>query len=138
MSIKANKRSHWFTVADAFIMLIAIGLIAGAAFLFLMPNIEQSNYENVTVILQIDFDEKYEEKVFVLEEKEPVYFNDEEIGFIVRKTPDNRTVYAKVDLRYSEGVYYLNDTPLRINGSFELETKLDSCTGNLGNIQREA
>ncbi|MBQ4648424.1 MAG: hypothetical protein IJN86_07030 [Clostridia bacterium] len=137
MNFTSNKRSRWFTAADALIIFIALALIAGTAFLFLVPNMEETAYETVDLTLQVNFGEEYAGEISTVKENEPLYHGDKLIGSIIRKTPDNCTVYAKITANYKDGVYLLDDTPLRINGAFKLETTYDVFTGNLSSIQRE-
>ncbi len=137
MSFTDNKRSRWFTVADALIMVVALLLLVGAAFLFLMPNLKDNEINTVTATLQISFDEEQMETVSGLEGNLPLFAGGKEIGFIARKTPDNRTVYAEVKLVYENGVYYIEGEPLRINGEFVMETKTQSLTGRIADIKKE-
>ncbi len=137
MSFTDNKRSRWFTVADALIIVIALLLLVGAALLFLMPNLKDNEINTVTATLQISFDETQTENISNLEGNVPLFYGDKEIGIIVRKTPDNRTVYAELKLIYENGVFYLEEEPLRINGEFVMETKTQSLTGRIVDIQKE-
>lgn len=137
MNFTENKRSRWFTVADALIIVVALLLLVGAALLFLMPNLEKNETNKVKVTLQINFEQEYQGKIASLNDNIPVFSGDEEIGTMVRRTPDNLTVYADMSLVYEDGIYYYNDAPLRINGSFVLETKLDKMCGRIVDIQKE-
>ena len=56
MNFTENKRSRWFTVADALIIVVALLLLVGAALLFLMPNLEKNETNKVKVTLQINFE----------------------------------------------------------------------------------
>lgn len=137
MSFTENKRSRWFTVADALIIVIALLFIVGAAFLFLMPTLNRADQNRVIATLQISFENEDQAKVVNLETNSSLFCNGEEIGTIVRKTPDNHTVYAEVELLYEDGVYYYNGNAVRINGEFVLETRLDILTGRVVDIQTE-
>ncbi|MBQ3195545.1 MAG: hypothetical protein IJB65_03665 [Clostridia bacterium] len=137
MNFTENKRSRWFTVADALIIVVALLLLVGAALLFLMPNLEKNETNKVKVTLQINFEQEYQGKIASLNDNIPVFSGDEEIGTMVRRTPDNLTVYADMSLVYEDGIYYYNGAPLRINGSFVLETKLDKICGRIVDIQKE-
>ena len=137
MSFTDNTRSRWFTVADALIIVIALLLLVGAALLFLMPNMKDNENNTVTATVQISFDETQTDNISLLEGNLPLFANGKEIGIIARKTPDNRTVYAEIELVYEKGVYYVDGTPLRINGEFVMETKTQSLTGRIVDIQKE-
>lgn len=137
MNFTDNKRSRWFTVADALIIVIALLLIVGAALLFLMPTLNKGDAETTKVSLQISFSSEQQSGVATIEDNIQIYNNGKEVGTVVRKTPDNRTVYAELNLAFNDGVYYLNGNPLRINGEFVLETKTQSLTGRIVDIRKE-
>lgn len=121
---------HWFTAADVLITVIVIALAVGAAVLFLFPNEEETTALPVETVMLIHLPET----PVGFAEDDKIFNEGTEIGTIskIEKRDNNVIIYAL--LFKDDGVYMLGGKPLRVNGSFVLETKLCRATGVIESI----
>ncbi len=125
---KGGKR--WFTAADVLITVIVIALAAGSAVLFLFPDQEEITAVPVETTMVIHL---HETPVgFSVGDK--LFNGDNEIGTVskIDKSANNLIIHATLDK--DGGVYMLNGKPVRVNGSFVLETRLRRAEGVIESI----
>lgn len=122
-----NARSHWFTVADALILLLVIGLIVAAVALFLFPPTEEDEAKLASVSLDLTLEKDSEELLEHVGVGDKVFSGETAIGEVVSKDINNRYVLVTVSLEVEDnGSYSLNGEPIMINSKFVLETKVCS------------
>lgn len=130
MSVFDNKRKHWFTVADALILVVVVALLVGSAVIFLFPREEKTT----AVPVQASIIVYTEEGVDRISEEEKLFLGEEAIGTVQLVDKSANYVVILVDAEKDEGVYYLGGNPIRINGTFTLETRLCKLNGVVKSI----
>lgn len=139
-SINSNKgqTQHWFNVADILIVIIALAMLTGAAILFLFPDSDMvKEYVSVNATLLVSVEEAHTGALESLNDKDRIYTNNADTGFVVTKDMGNGTVLLDVNMQFSDGVYYLGGSPLRVNGSITVETKLIKLEGTVMQIMNK-
>lgn len=130
MSIKMKKEKHWFTAADALIVVIVMGLLIGSVVLFLFPKEEKSTAKPVeaSVIVHTDSD------INGVNAGDKLFLGETEIGAVQKVDKAANNVVAIINMEKDGGVYLFDGRPVRINGSFTLETRLCKLVGVVSGI----
>lgn len=132
MTNSKRPAQRWFNIADVLIVIIALAMLAGAAVLFLFPDSDMvKEYTPVNVTLLISVDDSQADTLAELEDKDRIYCDGTDMGFVITKDLGNGTVLLDVNIQYSDGVYYIGEAPLRVNGSVTVETKLVRLEGTV-------
>lgn len=129
-NIKSKKDTHWFTAADALIVIIVVGLLVTSAVLFLFPKEEEKSAVAVKATIAV----YVEEELSGIKENDTLFFGEDAIGVVQKIDKLSNYVIASIDVEKDDGVYVLDDTPIRINGTFTLETRLCRYTGTVIDI----
>ncbi len=134
MSVFVKKRKHWFTVADALILIVVVALLVGSAVIFLFPREEKSTAVPVQASLMVYVENCTEEELARINENEKLFLGEETIGTVQLVDNSANYVVVLVDMEKDEGVYYLDGKPVRVNGVFTLETRLCKFDGVVKSI----
>ena len=138
---KSKKKR--FTAADVLITLVVIALVVGSGLLFLFPREE----ETTSVPVQLSMVVHLPETPIGIAVDDRLFYEDPEgeepgavqIGTVQKIDKSANNVIVYVDLEKDDGVYLLGGSPVRINGSFVLETRLCRVTGTVESMyEREA
>ena len=125
MIIKEKKEKHWFTAADALIIIIVAALIIGSAVLFLFSDKEEPAVKLIkaTVVVHLD------DEISGIQANDKLFVSETEIGSVQKIDKAANNVVAIIEVEKEDGVYYLQGNPVRVNGSFTLETRLFKAVG---------
>lgn len=115
-----DKERRWFTAVDALIVVVVLSLIISAVVLFLFPRGEEETVERATVALEL----RCEKSPVGIKADDTVYLGEESVGTVEFVDIDANKVVANIELEKDGNAYIFNGTPVRINGSFTLETRL--------------
>lgn len=130
MSRSDNGGRRRFTAADALIAVIVVALAVGSVLLFLLPDREESTAVPVKTSILVHFGDLPSS----LAVGDKLFYGETEIGVINKldKSANNAVIEVTVDR--DDGVYLLGTSPLRVNGSFVLETRLCRAEGVIESI----
>lgn len=130
MIIKEKKEKHWFTAADALIVVIVLGLLIGSAILFLFPTKEETEAKTVQAAIVVHL----EGEIIGIKANDKLFVGETEIGSVQKVDTAANNVVAVIQVEKEDGVYYLDGNPVRVNGAFTLETRLCHATGVVSDI----
>lgn len=130
MNNTIRKEKHWFTAADALIVVIVLGLLIGSVVLFLFPEKETSTAVPVeaSVIVYVSGD------MNGIKAGDPLFYGETEIGAVQKVDKAANNVIVIIDMEKENGVYLFDGKPVRINGGFTLETRLCKLSGIVSDI----
>lgn len=127
---KIKKDTHWFTAADALIVVIVLGLLITSAVMFLLSTEEEQTAKSVKATIAV----YVEEELKGISENDTLFYGETEIGEVQKIDKLSNYVIASIEVEKDDGVYVLDGTPIRINGSFTLETRLCRYNGTVIDI----
>jgi len=130
MIVKEKKEKHWFTAADALIVVLVAALIIGSAVTFLFPKQEENVIKKVKAAIVVHLDEE----ISGIKAEDKLFYGETEIGSVQKIDKAANNVVAVIEVEKDDGVYYLGGEPIRVNGAFTLETRLCRAVGLVSDI----
>lgn len=130
MNDRIKKEKHWFTAADALIVVIVMALLIGSVVLFLFPKKEASTSVPVEASVIVHFSGT----INGISAGDPLFHGETEIGAVQKVDKTANNVIVIINMEKDNGVYMFDGKPVRINGSFTLETRLCKLTGSVSDI----
>lgn len=133
MSLISRKEEHWFTVADALIIIVTAALIISAVVLFVLPASEDTEQSSVSLFIQVSLDEPPDG----INRGDKVFRGETEIGEVTTSDGSSYMLVIKAEAEKRADGYYVNDEAVRINGGFKVETRVRAVTGVVVEIEAE-
>ncbi|MBQ3081087.1 MAG: hypothetical protein IJC49_01385 [Clostridia bacterium] len=130
MSIREKSEKHWFTAADALIVVIVMSLLIGSVVLFLFPKEEKTTAVPVEASMIVHFDTD----INGIKAGDSLFSGETAIGSVQKVDKAANNVVVIVNMEKDGGVYLFEGKPVRINGVFTLETRLCKLVGVVSGI----